>query len=98
MTRRAPRTDGNQSAIVAVLRTLPGCTVASLAGCADGIPDLLVGYRGRNYLFEVKDPAKPPSGRRLTPAQVEWHTHWKGSVVIVHTAQDVFDLLIGGKS
>ena len=28
--------------------------------------DLLLGFRGRLYAIEVKDPAQPPSKRRLT--------------------------------
>lgn len=30
-----------------------------------------------------KDGSKPPSARRLTPAQVEWHAAWRGSVHVI---------------
>lgn len=85
--RRAPRIDGSQPAIIAALRA-QGASVCSLAGCADGVPDLVIGWRGRTYLAEVKDGAKPPSRRSLTPAQREWHAAWRGQVVILSTVAD----------
>jgi hypothetical protein len=33
------------------------------------------------WLLEVKDGAKPPSARKLTPEQEEWHRHWPVAVV-----------------
>jgi hypothetical protein len=52
-----------------------------------GFPDLVVGYRGRGkpetFLLEVKDGDKPPSARKLTPAQVVWHGEWRGHVAVV---------------
>lgn len=66
------RVDANQGAIVSALRTI-GCFVQSLAMVGGGVPDLLCGCRGRWHLFEVKDGAKPPSARALTPAEAKWH-------------------------
>lgn len=43
--RRAPKIDRNQPEIVEALRKA-GAFVQSLAGVADGCPDLLVGYGG----------------------------------------------------
>ena len=37
---------------------------------------MLVGYRGRLMVIEVKDGAKPPSERKLTADQVAWHAQW----------------------
>lgn len=95
--RRAPRTDANQAAIVAELRRR-GAFVASLAGAAGGIPDLLVAHRGRWLLIEVKDGAKKPSARRLTPAQVSWHAQAAAvgaAVHIVESPADVDSILHG---
>ena len=80
--RRAAKIDANQTAIVDALRTI-GATVQSLAPVGNGCPDLLVGFRGQNYLLEVKDGAKSPSKRRLTGDQRRWHDDWRGQVAIV---------------
>ena len=40
-----------------------------------------------------KDGAKPPSARRLTPDQIEWHARWP--VHVVTAAEDVPGLLAG---
>jgi hypothetical protein len=69
--RRAARTDDNQTAIVATLRKM-GARVAVLSGLGNGCPDLMIRYAGRWQPVEVKDGAKPPSGRRLTDDEVEW--------------------------
>jgi hypothetical protein len=90
--RRAARTDGNQDGIVRALRNV-GASVAILAAVGGGIPDLLVGFRGRNYLMEVKDPEQKPSDRRLTPDQAEWHALWRGQVAVVETEFDALKAL-----
>lgn len=66
------RVDANQAKLVAALRAI-GCFVQSLASVGGGVPDLLVGYRGRWLLLEVKDGSKPPSAQRLTPDEAVWH-------------------------
>lgn len=76
------RIDDNQPAIVAALRAV-GATVQSLATVGKGCPDLLVSYRGVNHLLEVKDGAKPPSRRQLTPDEARWHQQWRGPVAVV---------------
>ena len=53
-------------------------------GSRPGRPDLLVGFRGRTYLLEVKS-----AGRKLRASQVDWHRRWRGApVVTVWTATD----------
>jgi hypothetical protein len=51
--RRAAKVDANQREVVAALRGA-GATVQLLHAVGEGCPDLLVGYRGGNYLLEVK--------------------------------------------
>jgi hypothetical protein len=72
MSRFNRRIDDNQHSIVAALRA-HGAFVQSLANIGMGCPDLLVGWRGRWLLVEVKDGSRTPSGRRLTPAEAKWH-------------------------
>ena len=76
------KVDANQTMIVNTLRTY-GCEVESLAAVGKGVADLLVYQRATRqvFLIEVKDGEKVPSARRLTPAQLEWHTRWPVSIV-----------------
>ena len=73
------KADGNQREIVTSLRAV-GATVQHLHTVRCGCPDLLVGYRGRNFLFEVKE-----GNAKLTEAEREWHTTWRGEVQVVRT-------------
>ena len=78
MTRyRRGKRDSYESLIVEALRQA-GCTVDQLDG--EGTPDLLVGYEGLNFLFEVK-------GKRgkLTDPQKRWHKRWRGQVDVIST-------------
>ena len=52
--RRASRTDRNQNEIIDALRKA-GASVQPLHTVHDGVPDLLVGFQGRNFLMEIKD-------------------------------------------
>lgn len=82
--RRAAKIDANQTEIVDALRSV-GAKVQSLAAVGDGVPDLLVGFRGSLYLIECKDGKKPPSERKLTDKQEKWHAEWSGLPVYVVT-------------
>ena len=90
--RRAAKVDANQSEIVAAFRKA-GATVQPLHAVGLGCPDLLVGFRGVNYAIEVKDGAKPPSARKLTPDQVSWHDTWRGQVAVVKSIEEALALL-----
>jgi len=85
--RRAARVDANQAEIVAALRKC-GCTVQSLASVGNGVPDLLVGRAGRNYLLEVKDGSKSPSARDLTGDELRWLHGWRGAATVVETVEE----------
>ena len=91
--RRAGRTDANQTAIVTALRGV-GASVAITSGAGNGLPDLLVGFRGETYLLEIKDGAKPASARKLTLAEAWFVEHWTGRpVVIVESPEDALRAL-----
>ena len=87
LSRRASAVDANQASIVAALRAV-GASVQLLHKVGGGCPDLLVGHRGTNHIFEVKDGSLPPSGRRLNARQVKWHGEWRGHVVVVESVED----------
>jgi hypothetical protein len=94
--RRAARVDANQSTIVEALRRA-GASVQPLHIIGKGCPDLLIGFRGRNLLAEVKDGEKPPSARVLTIDEMEWHARWRGEVYVVESVADAMRLLRDGK-
>ncbi|WP_435170784.1 hypothetical protein [Falsirhodobacter sp. 1013] len=87
--RTAAKVDANQPEIVKALRKA-GASVQPLHSVGSGCPDLLVGYRGINLAIEVKDGAKPPSARKLTADQVEWHAGWRGQVAVVASVAEAF--------
>ena len=91
--RRLARVDANHAGIVQLLRSA-GARVQSLAQVGGGVPDLLVGYQGKIALVEVKDGAKAPSYRVLTPAEQAWHSHWEGyPVYVVESDADALKML-----
>ena len=87
--RVAYRVDANQPAIVAALRDI-GASVQHLHMVGDGCPDLLVGFRGRTYLMEVK--ATPKS--RLTPDERAWHENWRGTVYVVTSPEQAIEIVV----
>ena len=90
MPKFAARVDANQPMIVAGLRAA-GCIVAQAHAVGGGFPDLVVGCRGQTFLLEVKDGDKPPSARKLTTAQVDWHEEWRGHVAVVCNLAEALD-------
>lgn len=92
--RRAAKVDRNQPEIVGALRAI-GATVQPLHSVGKGCPDLLVGFRGRNTLIEVKDGLAKPSDRCLTDDQIEWHGGWKGSVAVATNIEEALAVVLG---
>ena len=90
--RQAARTDANHQEIVKGLRQA-GCTVQDLAAVGKGCPDILVGRLGYNWLFEIKDGAKPKSKRMLTKDQQEFFKMWRGNVEVVKSLQEAIDAI-----
>lgn len=88
---RAARIDSNQNVIVAALRAI-GCSVAITSGIGKGFPDLVVARAGKNYLIEIKDPSKPKADRQLTPAQVKFHSEWRGQIAVVETIDEAIKI------
>jgi hypothetical protein len=86
--RYAARRDANEPDIIDALEAI-GCSVQQLDG--DGVPDLLVGRAGVNWLLEVKDGDKPASKRMLTASQVDWHRSWNGHVDVVESVNEALE-------
>lgn len=85
----AKRRDKNEPGIVKALVAV-GCVVQPLNGT--GVPDLLVGFAGRTFLFEVKGPLNSkgkPGSHVLTPDQETWFAAWQGKPpIIVRSPED----------
>lgn len=90
--RTAARVDANQAEIVRALRAIGASVlyVHQLKNCFD----LLIGYRGRDFKFEIKDPAQPESKRQLTPGEAEFREKWRGSPYhIVETVDEAICII-----
>ena len=84
------RADINQADIVKRLRQA-GASVVVLSSLGSGIPDLLIGWHGRNYLAEVKN--LEGRGTKLTPDETLFFNQWQGQVDLVTCVEDVLSLL-----
>lgn len=83
--RIAAKRDLVEPEIITALRAV-GATVQPLS--AKGCPDLLVGYKGVNYLLEVK------TGKaKLTEDEQTWHILWQGQVTIVRSVEDALAII-----
>lgn len=90
--RYANKIDANQNAIVKALRGA-GAFVRIISQ-GDGIPDLLVAYKGYTILMEVKDGDKVPSARKLTEAEQKFFDEWTGGMlVIVNSVEEALETL-----
>lgn len=91
----AKRADGNQPQIIEAMRSI-GAVVQPLHTVGGGVPDLLVAFRNRTLVMEIKDPTKPKADRQLTPAQVKWHAMWTGEKHVVETPEQAIEILMRG--
>ncbi len=81
--RRAAKIDANQPDIVKALRALPGVTVEI------NHDDILVGYQGRTFWYELKESEPTPS--KIKPDQYRiWET-WTGHYRIVWTLDQILE-------
>jgi len=89
----ANQRDGNETIIVNALQGI-GASVYRL----DKPCDLLVGFRGRNYLLEIKLPVGPRGGTshsRLNDLQEEFAATWRGQFEVVRSVEDAIEAITG---
>jgi hypothetical protein len=91
---RSAKADSNQAAVTLALRQI-GASVAITSMVGFGFPDLVVGYRGRNFLLELKDGSKPPSQRKLRPMQTMFVENWCGQWALVESAEEAIAVVTG---
>jgi len=83
------KTDFNQAELVRTLKQIPGVSVQDLSAVGQGCPDLLVGYKRENFLFEIKNPE---TKGKLNKRQEIWFSEWKGSAFVIYDLNDFFEL------
>jgi len=89
--RRAARIDENQPALVKELLKIPGISVQL------DMDDILIGYEGRTYWYEIKDPEKVfnKSGAfkkgAIKPSQNKLLAEWTGHYQIVWSLDMILD-------
>lgn len=90
--RRAARTDANHADIAKAMRGM-GAYVVDCSQVGNGFPDLMVGWRGRWELVEIKDGSKVPSARKLTAYQMVFHADAERVGCKVHVVTNVDEAL-----
>jgi hypothetical protein len=90
--RKISKVDINQPEVVQKLRE-GGATVAITSNIGNGFVDTVVGYKGFNFLFEIKDGSKPPSKRKLTEDEQKFFATWKGQKDIIYDARQAFAIM-----
>ena len=93
--RYAKARDANEPEIVKALEAA-GAAVVRLEPSTAGLPDLLVGYRGRNLLMECKKPLGPRGGDSHSPLsedQVAFFQAWPGRAYVVRSAEQALRAL-----
>lgn len=86
--RRAAKKDNNHNDIADAFRKL-GWSWFDTHQVGNGFPDGVAGKHSFNILIEIKDGALPPSARKLTPMEADFHKTWLGAVHVVQSVDDV---------
>jgi hypothetical protein len=84
--RRAARTDNNQHELVEALKK-----IGARCYYIKEPVDLVVGFRGRNILLEVKG-----EGKRLTQTQTDFIATWPGEIHIAHDIDEAINAVVNG--
>lgn len=88
------KTDLNHKELIDKIRKIPNISVFSTHTIGKGFPDIVVGYKGLNYLIEIKDGSKYKSQKKLTESELKFHNSWKGQVSIAENIDDVLKLIL----
>jgi hypothetical protein len=81
------KVDRNHAEIVQALRSI-GASVHSTAMVHNGFPDIAVGFKGVNYLFEIKDDKG-----KLTPDEKRFADTWSGRAMVVRSKEEALKIL-----
>ena len=87
------RTDSNHKEIIDCCRKIPSISVFSTHMVGKGFPDIVIGYKGLNYLVEIKDGKKSKSQKKLTDDEISFHELWKGQIIVAENINDIMRML-----
>lgn len=87
--RRAARVDTASADIERALKQIGASVEPKLSRIGQGVPDLLVGWRGRNVLLEVKTGTG-----KLTTDETQWSEKWAGQYAVVRTPDEAIDAVL----
>ena len=90
MRRYAANRDRGEADIVVALRKAGARVLPMSFDTRAGVPDLLVAFRGRLLMLEVKDEigakgGTSRDGQQLSRAQVEFHREWQPHCDVVRS-------------
>lgn len=93
-SRVAAKVDANQKELVSRINNeIYGATAVSI-----GKPlDILVGFQGRNYLIEIKNPDGKDMRGPSWETQKAFMASWEGQSAVCRTFDDVIATLLGLK-
>jgi hypothetical protein len=77
---------------VAALRRV-GASVYDAASVGRGFPDLVVGFRGRTLLLEIKRRTGSRAQTRLRDHQRDFFDRWRGEAHVVYDVDDALKAL-----
>lgn len=84
---RMHRADANQKVIVAKLRSIPGVSVLIVGAQTF---DIIVGFQGRNYMYEIKRDKKAKLKKTQDEFSKRWAGHWKRVETVEQIMDDVW--------
>ena len=76
------RSDDNTFLIKDHLDNIPGISYKFVSQ-VDGFVDMVVGWRGINYLWELKSDKG-----KLSKSQKDFHLQWSGTISVIRTIED----------
>lgn len=88
--RLRAKPDANQKEIIEKLRKCRDISVRSIHSLGDGIPDILVGYRRKNFIFEIKNTEY--SGK-LTSLEQKFKDEWHGQLAKVFSEKEILEAI-----
>ena len=83
------KTDLNQAEIVRQLNDIPGVWAIVI----EEPVDILVGYRARNFLFEIKQEHKRDWQSARTQKQKDFLKKWPGQVRVASTFEEIWEVM-----
>lgn len=87
---RHGRRDTTHKEVRDALRSI-GATVVDTGDVGGSFPDLVVGYRGKTFLVEVKGPKT-----KVTDGQSAFAAEWRGAqVVVLRSGHEAITWLLG---